>query len=1653
MKKRKDKVWKRILAFSLACILVVPASVTSIFAGAWDASDSKKFSELRFWENEAPGIRFYINAAARYELETVQEPGYGTNSGDWTVMDLLRGMYTGLDYLNYIPENYFENYYERAVGEVIEREGVLDKSKSTEYSRLMLALSALGKSVYDVGGYDFIDILSQSYKYSYGQGLNGPIWELIALNTGGYELYEPPSSYEEGDINTEGRMLDYIMRSEIRDSENTIGGWVLNLASAGNSADVDITGMALQALAPYYLDEEKYIATGAETPYGEFVQAVERGVYSLYQMQSSNGGFGGWGSNINSESTVQVLVALTALGIDPLAKSIELENIGKSCSFVTTGNVVDGVWSNNMVDALLSFWAKNSGSSEAVGGFKHVVSGNDGGGGAGHDVNGMATDQALYGLIAYDRFLNGENPLYDMTDMTDGSYTEMTPVSYTITFDGNGAGEAKTETYSPYAEVNITAGEPSDEEAFVCWNSEPDGSGTTYWPGEVLSMPEENITLYAMYGDVVFDLTLELNGGKLAEDVTVPDTYTPMDDDWELPTAEEIFREGYDFQGWYTNADFEGKPVKVLEKGSYGDKTFYAKWTLIYDKISEFGSYVSKLEIGNITMSDRTTIQKARALYDSMTEAEKEDGACKLYYSTLVAAEEELHELEESMDAAEVVISLIDNLGDSITLEQQEVIEEARAEYDALTDEEKELITNYEKLVEAEATLEILVLDKETAEAVKEQIKNIGEVTLESETAILEARMAYNDLTESQKAYISDYYVGVLEDAEAALTALQEQAERIANVQELIAQIPEELSLEDDSFQLAAQAKAAYIALPSDEKGMIDQQEVARMEEALNVLYELAQEQMGEEDYAAAMDVSVQIAAFSGEITLEQEEELLAVREAFDGLTVVQQALVENYFSLVKLEMDLEQLKADVELAAQVDELIAQIGEVTLDSADYVASVRTEYQRLTSEQKALVENYQVLVDAENALAVIKYDYQRAEKVTEKILAIGEVTLKSESAILKAEKAYEALTEEQKKYVSAETLQILKDARTEYDRLYSLVLKKITLSEISITLKPGENHSLTVNYDPEDTISDKTVTWSTSNPDIVTVENGVVTAVGNGEAAVLAKVGKLSAICQVHVKTPLEGITLSETSISLAKGQYSYLKVGYLPEDSSEYPEVVWSTSDKKVATVDNGKMSAVGGGDATITATVGTFSESCEVKVYPYAIDYVLNGGTNNSENTPGYTGPWTVTLKDPTRAGYKFDGWYTDAKYKNRITKIQKGSAKDYTLYAKWTKVTAPGRPTIKSLENTANGTMKQTLSKKVTGADGYEVVYSTNSSMSDAVSIHTAYSYKTITGLTTGETYYVKVRAYTEDSTGDKIYGSYSTAKKVTLTIPAKPVISQITTKDNKSLTVSLKEKAEGAYGYQIVVATNTKFTTGKKTVNTTATTKSITGLQAGKTYYIKVRAMSKVNGKNTFGSYTTMRSIKLTAAPGKPTIKSITNTANGSMKVTLTSKISGADGYQIVYSTSSSMSNPVSVYTAYSAKTITGLTTGKTYYVKERAYTKDVNGNKVYGSYSSVKKVALTIPATPVVSKITNSSSKAMTVSLSEKAEGAYGYQIVIATNLKFNEGKKIVNTTALNKTITGLQKGKTYYIKVRAMSKVNGKNTFGSYTKARSLKITK
>ena len=79
--------------------------------------------------------------------------------------------------------------------------------------------------------------------------------------------------------------------------------------------------------------------------------------------------------------------------------------------------------------------------------------------------------------------------------------------------------------------------------------------------------------------------------------------------------------------------------------------------------------------------------------------------------------------------------------------------------------------------------------------------------------------------------------------------------------------------------------------------------------------------------------------------------------------------------------------------------------------------------------------------------------------------------------------------------------MLADARTEYDRLEGLVLKGIELSESEITLTIGSTEEITVGYEPENTLTSKEILWSSSDPEVITVEDGVITAVGAGDASV------------------------------------------------------------------------------------------------------------------------------------------------------------------------------------------------------------------------------------------------------------------------------------------------------------------------------------------------------------------------------------------------------------------------------------------------------------------------------------------------------------------------------------------------------------------------
>ena len=166
-----------------------------------------------------------------------------------------------------------------------------------------------------------------------------------------------------------------------------------------------------------------------------------------------------------------------------------------------------------------------------------------------------------------------------------------------------------------------------------------------------------------------------------------------------------------------------------------------------------------------------------------------------------------------------------------------------------------------------------------------------------------------------------------------------------------------------------------------------------------------------------------------------------------------------------------------------------------------------------------------------------------------------------------------------------------------------------------------------------------------------------------------------------------------------------------------------------------------------------------------YKITYKLNKGKNNKKNPKTYTSAKKVVLKKPTRKGYAFKGWYTNSNYTKKITSIKKGSKKNYTVYAKWSKVKVKKTTGLK-VTNTKGKNLVVKYSK-VSGAKGYQITYATNSKFTKGKKVvNTTKRTKTIQKLKKGKTYYVRVRAYKKDSTGRKVYGKYSKVKKIKIT-----------------------------------------------------------------------------------------------------------------------------------------------------------------------------------------------------------------------------------------------------------------------------------------------
>ena len=288
-------------------------------------------------------------STAAYLTQAVQAPVVASSGGDWAVLAVARGGYAA-------PDGWYAAYLDNVQKTLKAQDGVLSTRKYTEYSRVILGLTAIGADPTDVAGYDLTLPLGD-FEATILQGINGASFALIALDSADYEIPQNPEAETQA---TRELYVQEILRRQLES-----GGFALG----GDTADPDITAMALQALSRY-------------AGQAEVAEAIQRGLACLSELQNSSGGFSSRGVP-NAESCAQVIIALSTLGIsldDP--------------RFVKNGNTV--------LDGLLAYQLSD-------GSFCHMDSG---------ESDLMATEQALLALAALQREESGQSALYDMREKT-----------------------------------------------------------------------------------------------------------------------------------------------------------------------------------------------------------------------------------------------------------------------------------------------------------------------------------------------------------------------------------------------------------------------------------------------------------------------------------------------------------------------------------------------------------------------------------------------------------------------------------------------------------------------------------------------------------------------------------------------------------------------------------------------------------------------------------------------------------------------------------------------------------------------------------------------------------------------------------------------------------------------------------------------------------------------------------------------------------------------------------------------------------------------------------------------------------------------------------------------------------------------------------
>ncbi len=581
--------------------------------------------------------------------------------------------------------------------------------------------------------------------------------------------------------------------------------------------------------------------------------------------------------------------------------------------------------------------------------------------------------------------------IYGVPKIPDGN----AEVTYKFTVEANYFVDGRDGYFEPSRkEFTLTVKPNTDENVYLASDSDEGysikqhiGTQTGEYSFELDTIEDTVFTSNGEYGEFV---ALYLNGEKLVEGVDYDSESGSTKITVKSQTLDENTKPGdtntiaMEFRK-DTNGDGKGDSGADMHRTS---QNFNRKTETDVDKV------IKKIAAlpSNITLKDKGAVQSARNAYDALSSSDKKKVT---NYSKLTAAESRIAQLEkEERDraAANKVIALINDLPATITLNAKQDVSNARNAYNALTGDQKKLVTNYDRLTKAEAAIKQLEQnEKDRAEANKvvSLINNLpNPITLDSKDAVSAARNAYNMLTASQKGYVTNY--SKLQAAENRISELEAEARDQAKVNAVITAInaiPDSVTLSDKGT--VESARDLYNALPDNLKSkVVNYNDLMNAEARIAALE--AQEAANKADKAAAEKVIALIETIPENVTLSDKDIVESVRSAYDALTDTQKALVTNYSDLTDAESKIKALEDYEEASkkdkAAADKVIALIdaipATVTLNDKDTVEAAREAYNELTETQQSIVTNYDVLTAAEVKIAELEdANYEEVQSVT------------------------------------------------------------------------------------------------------------------------------------------------------------------------------------------------------------------------------------------------------------------------------------------------------------------------------------------------------------------------------------------------------------------------------------------------------------------------------------------------------------------------------------------------------------------------------------------------------------------------------------------------------------------------------------------------